>query len=84
MTAPLIPPSAWDHGPTCGHCADYARGYAAAWADARAILSTCQHTHPAIAQSVAEMFAGWDGAEAAHRRSIQRFHAERRKGVQAA
>ena len=33
----------------------------------------CEHTHRAIAQSVAEMFPGWDGAHAAHLRSVDRF-----------
>lgn len=76
MSAPTMPPSAWEHGPSCHHCADWARGYAAAWSDALATLPTCQHTHPAIADSVREFFPGWDGAEAAHRRSVQRFRTE--------
>ncbi len=83
MSAPIVPPSAWHHGPSCTSCTDWARGYAAAWADALAALPTCQHTHPAIASSVAEMFPQWDGAEAAHHRSVARFHAERRQGVSA-
>lgn len=81
MSAPILPPSAWATGPTCTGCSDYARGYAAAWADAQATLPTFQHTHPAIADSVARMFAGWDGAEAAHRRSVARFRAERGKSA---
>ena len=31
--------------------------------------------HPAVADSVARIFHGWDGAEAAHARSVADFHA---------
>lgn len=31
--------------------------------------------HPAVADSVARMFAGWDGAQAAEARSVARFRA---------
>lgn len=85
----MIPPSAWsDHAPTCNHCADWVKGYATAWADAQATMPTCQHTHPAIADSVARMFQGWDGAQAALKRSVTRFRTERatpnRRGDRAA
>lgn len=33
-------------------------------------------THPAIKQSVANMFHGWDGADNALERSVKRFHAD--------
>ena len=33
----------------------------------------CEHTHNAIADSVARMFPHWDGAHAAHLRSVDRF-----------
>ena len=39
--------------------------YRAGWEDALRTHPPCHHTHPAIAASVAEMFAGWDGAAAA-------------------
>ncbi|HRO31292.1 hypothetical protein [Citricoccus sp.] len=53
------------------------------YARALATLTPCEHTHPAIATSVAAMFPQWDGAEAAHRRSVAQFHAEHRQGVDA-
>ena len=33
-------------------------------------------THPAVQRSVANMFHGWDGADAARQRSTQRFWSE--------
>lgn len=61
--------------------------YAAAWRagfEAGRESMTCQHVHPAIAASVAEIFAGWDGAQAAHLRSVARFRAEtQRKDIAA-
>lgn len=42
---------------------------------------SCPHVHPEIAASVRELFAGWDGAEAAQRRSVERFRAEQWQGV---
>lgn len=61
--------------------------YARAWQEGREYGRTevsCFHTHPAIADSVARMFAGWDGAHAAHMRSVTRFRAEtQRKDIAA-
>ncbi|WP_336705787.1 hypothetical protein [Micrococcus terreus] len=47
--------------------------YRAGWEDALRTYPPCEHTHRAIAESVAEMFRGWDGAHAAHLRSVDRF-----------
>lgn len=58
----------------------YAAGYRAGLEQGRAEVS-CPHIHPQIAASVREMFAGWDGEQAAHRRSVERFRAEQRQGV---
>lgn len=58
--------------------------YRAGWEDALRTHPPCHHTHPAIAASVAEMFSGWDGAHAAHLRSVARFRAEtQRKDIAA-
>lgn len=45
----------------------------AGWRAALAAHPPCEHVHPAVADSVARVFAGWDGAEAAHARSVARF-----------
>ena len=47
--------------------------YRAGWEDALRTYPPCGHTHRAISQSAAEMFPGWDGAHAAHLRSVARF-----------
>lgn len=60
----------------------YTAGYRAGLEQGRAEVS-CSHVHPQIAASVAQMFGPWDGAEAAHRRSVARFRADRRQGVSA-
>lgn len=36
--------------------------------------------HPAVSRSVANMFGDWDGAQAAHERSTQRFWRDYRAG----
>lgn len=37
-------------------------------------------THPAVQQSVANVFGDWDGAQAAQQRSIDRFEQQRTGG----
>ena len=59
----------------------YAAAYAQGHADGLAEGLAQGAAHPAIADSVARVFAGWDGAEAAHARSVARFrtwHAQAR------
>ena len=79
-------------GPTCRHCADWAYGYAEGYAQGHASCLAAGRVqgaaegpaHPAIADSVARMFAGWDGAEAAHARSAAHFrdwHTQARREV---
>ena len=53
-------------------------GYRAGLDQGRTEMS-CPHIHPHISASAERMFSGWDGAEAAHRRSVERF----RQGVNA-
>lgn len=60
----------------------YAAGYRAGLEQGRLEVS-CPHIHPQIAASVREMFAGWDGEQAAHRRSVERFRADRQQEVTA-
>lgn len=84
-------------GPSCD-CGDWARGYGAraaevaararaeGYADGLAEGLAAGPTHPAVAESVARIFDGWDGAAAAHARSVTAFrawHAARREGVAA-
>lgn len=57
-------------------------GYRAGLEQGRAEVS-CPHVHPQIAASVRELFNGWDGEQAAHRRSIERFRAEQQRVVRA-
>lgn len=49
--------------------------FQAGWNAALAAHPPCEHVHPAVADSVARIFHGWDGAEAAHARSVTHFHA---------
>ncbi|MCV7744781.1 hypothetical protein [Micrococcus luteus] len=49
--------------------------FQAGWNAALAAHPPCEHVHPAVADSVARIFHGWDGAEAAHARSVADFHA---------
>lgn len=49
--------------------------FQAGWNAALAAHPPCEHVHPAITDSVARVFAGWDGADAAHARSVAHFHA---------
>lgn len=51
------------------YAAAYAQGHAAGLAEGLAQGAS----HPAVVESVARTFAGWDGAEAAHARSVARF-----------
>lgn len=71
------------YGPTCPTCADWSRGYAAGYpdgkADGMAEAAGLGPAHPAVVDSVARMFPGWDGADAAHARNVARFHAWHRK-----
>lgn len=82
-------------GPSCD-CGDWSRGYAAgaanvaprAYADGHAAGLAeglaAGPAHPAVAESVARIFDGWDGAAAAHARSVAAFrawHAAAREGV---
>lgn len=60
-----------EHGPSCG-CGDWARVAALVLALAEAHDCT---THPVIVDSVRRMFPEWDGAEAAHARSVAHFNA---------
>lgn len=53
----------------------------AGWRAALEAHPPCEHVHPAVADSVARIFHGWGGAEAAHARSVARFrtwHAQAR------
>ena len=55
--------------------------FQAGWNAALAAHPPCEHVHPAVADSVARIFHGWDGADAAHARSVARFrtwHAQAR------
>lgn len=49
--------------------------FQAGWNAALAAHPPCEHVHPAIVDSVARVFAGWDGAAAAHARSVADFRA---------
>lgn len=60
----------------------YAAGYRAGLEQGRTEVS-CPHVHPQITASMAEMFGPWDGEQAAHRRSVERFRAEQQRGVRA-
>ena len=60
-----------EHAPSCT-CGDWGRALALVLALASEHECTA---HPAIVESVARTFAGWDGAEAAHARSVAHFHA---------
>lgn len=53
----------------------YAAAYAQGHADGLAEGLAQGAAHPAITDSVARVFAGWDGAAAAHARSVADFHA---------
>ena len=52
----------------------YAAAYAQGHADGLAEGLAQGAAHPAVVESVARTFAGWDGAEAAHARSVTHFH----------
>lgn len=63
----------------------YAAAYAQGHADGLAEGLAQGAAHPAVVESVARTFAGWDGAKAAQVRSITRFrdwHAQAREEVQ--
>lgn len=51
----------------------YAAAYAQGHADGLAEGLAQGASHPAVVESVARMFPSWDGAEAAHDRSVARF-----------
>ncbi|STY69842.1 hypothetical protein [Micrococcus luteus] len=53
----------------------YAAAYAQGHADGLAEGLAQGAAHPAVTDSVARVFAGWDGAEAAHARSVAAFRA---------
>lgn len=53
----------------------YAAAYWRGWQDRDAQAIADGPVHPAVADSVARMFHGWDGAEAARERSIAQFRA---------
>ena len=53
----------------------YAAAYAQGHADGLAEGLAQGAAHPAVRDSVARWFPGWDGAEAAHARSVTHFHA---------
>ena len=50
--------------------------FAAGWRAALRANPPCGHVHPAVTDSVARMFAGWEGPEAAHARSAVRVRRE--------
>ena len=58
-----------EHAPSCT-CGDWGRALALVLALASEHECTA---HPAIVESVARTFAGWDGADAAEDRSVTRF-----------
>lgn len=61
----------------------YAAAYAQGHADGLAEGLAQGAAHPAVVESVARIFHGWDGAEAAHARSVTHFnawHAQARAG----
>ena len=47
----------------------------AGWDACLAEHPPCEHVHPAIEESVARVFHGWDGPDMAHARSVARFRA---------
>lgn len=49
--------------------------YAAGWDAALRTNPPCEHVHPMVRDSVARVFAPWDGAEAALARSSRKFRA---------
>ncbi|WP_087114974.1 hypothetical protein [Micrococcus luteus] len=53
----------------------YAAAYAQGHADGLAEGLAQGAAHPAVADSVARIFHGWTGAEAAHARSVAHFNA---------
>ena len=53
----------------------YAAAYAQGHADGLAEGLAQGAAHPAVADSVARIFHGWDGADAAHARSVAHFNA---------
>ena len=53
----------------------WAAAYAQGHADGLAEGLAQGAAHPAVVESVARVFAGWDGAEAARARSVTHFHA---------
>ena len=53
----------------------FAAAYAQGHADGLAEGLAQGAAHPAVTDSVARVFAGWDGAEAAHARSVAHFQA---------
>ena len=53
----------------------FAAAYAQGHADGLAEGLAQGAAHPAVRDSVARWFPGWDGAEAAHARSVTHFHA---------
>ena len=53
----------------------FAAAYAQGHADGLAEGLAQGAAHPAVVESVARIFHGWAGAEAAHARSVARFHA---------
>ncbi len=53
----------------------YAAAYAQGHADGLAEGLAQGAAHPAVRDSVARWFHGWDGAEAAHARSVAHFQA---------
>lgn len=69
-------------GPSCAVCSDWARGYAEGYAaglaegrEAGRLEGVAEGpAHPAVVDSVARMFPEWDGADAAHSRSVAQFH----------
>lgn len=72
-------------GPSCPSCADWAHGYAEGYAaghtagfDAAAGIGPA---HPAVQESVARVFGGWDGPAAALTRSVARFRRSRAQAV---
>lgn len=74
-------------GPSCAACADWAKGYAEGWGAGHALGraagrlegATEGPAHPAVVESVAPTFAGWDGLDAARARSVARVRPTHRE-----
>ena len=85
---PTLSAGALSHrGPSCTSCADWSKGFAEGWAAGHALGhaagrlegATEGPVHPAVVESVARLFHGWDGLDAAHARSVARVRPAHRE-----